>query len=244
MGNLVYRVYDLYPDLPEKIGICLQFPSLSAVSKSDVFVAREIVYLVEDMLRHDPDLVIPTDPEPYVAQPGMILRYEFEREEDGRWIIEDMQIPGVMVYADTLLEGFGSCQNLAYEVNKAREDAKNDVVADDFNYEQLDPGIRKTVRVLRNLGYKTTDSGDGVSKFAGKSDEEKAELSAVGTLSMPHVFINVEDPRDLQMEADQLWALVETLSKDGPSDLEPRIEAVYWPQSNLAMLCLFDFVIP
>ncbi len=34
----------------------------------------------------------------------------------------------------------------------------------DFDYEQIDPGIRDTVRLLRDAGFETTDSGDGVSK--------------------------------------------------------------------------------
>jgi hypothetical protein len=33
-----------------------------------------------------------------------------------------------------------------------------------MNYDELDPGIRDTVRRLRDAGFDTTDSGDGVSK--------------------------------------------------------------------------------
>lgn len=33
-----------------------------------------------------------------------------------------------------------------------------------FDYEQLDPGIRDAVRWFHDLGYETTDSGDGVTK--------------------------------------------------------------------------------
>ena len=33
-----------------------------------------------------------------------------------------------------------------------------------MNYDQLDPGIRETVRLLQNAGFDTTDSGDGVTK--------------------------------------------------------------------------------
>jgi hypothetical protein len=35
---------------------------------------------------------------------------------------------------------------------------------DDLNYDALDPGIRETVRLCRQKGFHTTDSGDGVSK--------------------------------------------------------------------------------
>jgi hypothetical protein len=34
------------------------------------------------------------------------------------------------------------------------------------NYEELDPGIREIVRALNDVGFETTDSGDGVSKPA------------------------------------------------------------------------------
>lgn len=35
---------------------------------------------------------------------------------------------------------------------------------DDIDYGELDPGVRRTVRWLRSLGYETCDSGDGVTK--------------------------------------------------------------------------------
>lgn len=34
-----------------------------------------------------------------------------------------------------------------------------------IDYDDLDPGIRDTVRLLRAHGFETTDSGDGVSKL-------------------------------------------------------------------------------
>jgi len=35
-----------------------------------------------------------------------------------------------------------------------------------IDYDEIDPGIRDVVRRLREAGYNTTDSGDGVTKFA------------------------------------------------------------------------------
>lgn len=35
---------------------------------------------------------------------------------------------------------------------------------EDINYEELDPGIRKLVTLLRNYNFETVDSGDGESK--------------------------------------------------------------------------------
>lgn len=38
---------------------------------------------------------------------------------------------------------------------------------DDFDYEQLNPGIRELVKELRDLEYETTDSGDGTNHANG-----------------------------------------------------------------------------
>ena len=57
-------------------------------------------------------------------------------------------------------------------------------------WDYLDPGIRETVRLLRDAGFETTDSGDGVSK------------PEVGRcLSFGHVFIEVS-PDKLISEAN------------------------------------------
>lgn len=54
-----------------------------------------------------------------------------------------------------------------------------------INYSTIDPGIRQTVKFLRDVcGLNTTDSGDGVSK--GEDG-----------LSFPHVFAVVEDPEQV-----------------------------------------------
>jgi hypothetical protein len=50
----------------------------------------------------------------------------------------------------------------------------------EFDYTQLDPGIRDTVRRLRHYDFNTTDSGDGVSKPADAR-----------TFHEPHVHIAV-----------------------------------------------------
>jgi hypothetical protein len=51
----------------------------------------------------------------------------------------------------------------------------------DFDPNFLDPGIRRVVVWLRSLGYRTTDSGDGVSK--------PPEARVMG--DRPHVFMVV-----------------------------------------------------
>jgi hypothetical protein len=51
-----------------------------------------------------------------------------------------------------------------------------------IDYEQIDPGVRKLVRWLNELGFETTDSGDGYSKSnLGYEDED--------FLNFPHVAI-------------------------------------------------------
>jgi len=53
-----------------------------------------------------------------------------------------------------------------------------------MDYTQLDPGIRKLVKLLRENGFETTDSGDG---------KTKGDLG----LDYPHVHIKVvDDPKD------------------------------------------------
>jgi predicted RNase H-like HicB family nuclease len=44
------------------------------------------------------------------------LTIEIDREEDGRWIAEALEIPGVMACGDSLEEAVGSAEKLAIEV--------------------------------------------------------------------------------------------------------------------------------
>ena len=46
----------------------------------------------------------------------MVLKVEFDREEDGRWIADIPQLPGVMVYGRTKKEALAKVQRLALEV--------------------------------------------------------------------------------------------------------------------------------
>ena len=47
---------------------------------------------------------------------GMTFTIETEREEDGRWIAEVMEIPGAMVYGATMDEAVVKVQALALRV--------------------------------------------------------------------------------------------------------------------------------
>ena len=44
------------------------------------------------------------------------LSIELDREEDGRWIAEVLELPGVMVYGSTRDEAIGAVERLALEV--------------------------------------------------------------------------------------------------------------------------------
>ena len=46
----------------------------------------------------------------------MILSIELDREEDGRWIAEAMELPGVMSYGATREEAISKTEKLAIEV--------------------------------------------------------------------------------------------------------------------------------
>ena len=57
--------------------------------------------------------------------------------------------------------------------------------SDEPDYDELDPGIREVVRLLRKHHFDTTDSGDGVSK-----DADPGEV-----LDYPHVHVFVRVPQ-------------------------------------------------
>lgn len=88
----------------------------------------------------------------------------------------------------------------------------------DIDYAKLDPGIREIVRKLRDLGWDTTDSGDGVSK----PDMECA-------MSFPNIAVATACDRFFR-DAD---ALDIELSR-----IEPgwTVEATYWPACGTVIL--------
>ncbi len=91
---------------------------------------------------------------------------------------------------------------------------------DNFNYDELDPGIRKAVRVLREAEYETTDSGDG-SK-AGETE---------GALDYPHVFIRLPATLDLVAEAHRAQRYLNEAGLPGSV-----VKATYSTKDETAML--------
>jgi predicted RNase H-like HicB family nuclease len=47
---------------------------------------------------------------------GVHLSIELDREDDGRWIAEALELPGVMTYGQTREEAIGNTERLAIEV--------------------------------------------------------------------------------------------------------------------------------
>lgn len=96
----------------------------------------------------------------------------------------------------------------------------------------LNPGIRKLVKLLRSHGFKTTDSGDGETHLHA-CDREYG-----------YVVIHVEDPSKLVRESHRLESLLASVGiATGvipPPDEEsgPFIQANYSPGDGFALLDL------
>lgn len=104
-------------------------------------------------------------------------------------------------------------------------------VADDFDYEQLDPGIRRVVRLLREASFDTTDSGDGVTKLAAGWDREEVH-------DQPHVHCQVQRPNDIIRAA----LLMERVLTEAGVDLGREtvgIQAMYSPLDGIASVVLY-----
>lgn len=97
-----------------------------------------------------------------------------------------------------------------------------------LNADDLDPGIRQTVLWLREHGFETTDSGDGVSK--------KDLIASGDALDYPHVAIQVQ-PRALIDESGRLFDL---LGKHGITPDSGTIQAMYAPADGIAVIMLMS----
>jgi hypothetical protein len=99
----------------------------------------------------------------------------------------------------------------------------------------LDPGIRRTVRWLQAEGFRTTDSGDGVTKFQGGDPME-------GACDFPHVVCVVSSDL-IASEADRLADLVrgrgvEVAPNGRREEGEAEISASYDPADGSCLLIL------
>jgi hypothetical protein len=106
-------------------------------------------------------------------------------------------------------------------------------LSNDFDYEQLDPGIRKVVRWMRENGFETTDSGDG---------ETKTDMDCA--FDMPNVAVHCTRA-DLFIEADRLADMIRTHLPRVYQEV--HIEASYDPMDRscvLLLLRLHDRMLP
>ncbi len=105
--------------------------------------------------------------------------------------------------------------------------------------EDVDPGIARVVAWLRDAGFDTTDSGDGVTKIAqGFTPEDD------GVLETAHVHMTVP-PGQLITQADRLALLVRAklagvVLPNGALAIDAVIiDATYMPLEAVAVLTLF-----
>lgn len=103
----------------------------------------------------------------------------------------------------------------------------------------IDPGIRRTVAWLNTHGFRTTDSGDGASKFDPTGPYYWPDADECGVSRVPHVIIQVT-PEQMVATADRLYTMLlkrdvvgvssqpETLD-EALSNQTPSVQASYCP---------------
>jgi hypothetical protein len=104
-----------------------------------------------------------------------------------------------------------------------------------INLDEIDPGVRGTVWFLRQAGFETVDSGDGVSKFNDLTYDDDY-------LPFPHVHM-LSTPSGIVRDADCLLGVLEKRGVNFiPVDPEtdPQIEASYSPVDKHAILSLYN----
>lgn len=102
---------------------------------------------------------------------------------------------------------------------------------------RLDPGVRRTVALLRGHGFNTTDSGDGVTKLQAAYCEEPTFnrptiLHEFGILDVPHV-VCVTTPERMMGEARRLRALLDAALRDAT---RASVDATWTAGSDVATL--------
>lgn len=96
------------------------------------------------------------------------------------------------------------------------------------DYSVLDPGIRDVVRLLRDNGFDTTDSGDGVEKFRAALRAQAAAPQDV----LPFMHVAAVCTREEMMdEATRMLTLLQVL------DGRPwQVEATFYPADGQCLL--------
>ena len=102
-------------------------------------------------------------------------------------------------------------------------------MTDQVPYDDLDPNIRRLVKLLNDHGFDTCDSGDGKSKFSGDHPLESCAMD------IPNVLINCE-PSQLATECDRVRDVLKAagieISTVGPDD-DACVQGTYDPAADL-----------
>jgi hypothetical protein len=95
-----------------------------------------------------------------------------------------------------------------------------------IDYETLNPGIRRLVKMLRDAGFETTDSGDG---------KTNVEAGMEHALKVPHVHCVV---LSLNMRAEAFRML--NLLTDAGLDIESgQVQALFDPVDGVATVSVY-----
>lgn len=103
----------------------------------------------------------------------------------------------------------------------------DETMIDQKTIDGLDPGIRDMVVALNDAGFRTTDSGDGVSKAE--------EIARGDALNFAHVAVLVK-PEDLLSEADRLLSWIRDWQIHDHRFVGSNIEATYYPRSQIGLI--------
>lgn len=96
----------------------------------------------------------------------------------------------------------------------------------EINYEELNPGIRRLVKMLRDAGFETIDSGDGITNV---------EAGMEGALKTPHVHCVVASKVMVQ-EAHRMLSLF----TDAALDIESgQVQAMFDPVDGVATVSVY-----
>lgn len=95
-----------------------------------------------------------------------------------------------------------------------------------LDYASLNPGIREVVSLLRQHGYDTTDSGDGITNIAAGME---------GAIPAPHVHC-VIDPASFMHAANKIVAL---LLLNGVEVQPGMVQVVYDPMDGVCTVSVY-----
>ena len=95
-----------------------------------------------------------------------------------------------------------------------------------MNYDELNPGIRKTVKLLNSVGWETTDSGDGETHDY-ECDRDVGYVVVVST------------PQDVIHDSDLIHSFLESYGVEF-SLTSTSIQATYSPVDGYAFVDIHD----